>query len=365
MRYLTKEDAEAAVWGGLVFGAGGGGLEMGLKSIDTIFSLGTPKLIGLDELPDDALGAVTTGVGAPGASGPRTTFPRDNVQAVDMLRARLRDGALGYDRDIVGTLVGHPGAWMVNSWLHSVLDETQYVIDTATNGRGHPSVRMGSMGITDALDHRILLTGVGGLDDVAGRIEVVIESPLSLGSDMLRRAAALLGGGIMAARGPFTVEFLKKNSAVGSISASIDLGKAMLDAAGKSASERIDAVVKALGGKVATEGRITSNTIELDGAYDVGVITLDASGKEVEVGVVNEYLTLDVAGERVATFPDLIVLFNASDGDPTTASPAKVGDDVVVVTVPRADIPVGAGVYERATYPGVEKLLGKEIASYL
>jgi hypothetical protein len=30
MQYLTKEDAIAAVWGGLDLGAGGGGLEAGL-----------------------------------------------------------------------------------------------------------------------------------------------------------------------------------------------------------------------------------------------------------------------------------------------------------------------------------------------
>jgi DUF917 family protein len=292
-------------------------------------------------------------------------YPRDSVQSVNMIRERMRAGAFGRHADSVGTIVGHPGAGTVRSWLHSALDESQFVIDCATNGRGHPSVRMGSMGITDDLTHRILLSAVGGLDDADGRLEMVIESPLALGSDIVRRAAALLGGSISAARGPFTVEFLREHGAVGAISLSIAVGQAILDTKGSPASQRIDAAVHALKGTVAVQGRIVSNSIALDGAYDVGTIELDTGDGSAMLGVVNEYLTLDVNGERVSTFPDLIVLFGASDADPVAASPAAVGDEVVVVTVPRSDLPVGAGVYEPAAYTGVEKLLGLDLAGYL
>ena len=50
MRELTFEDARAASMGGLVFGAGGGGLERGLDAARTVFQVGTPVLVGLDEL---------------------------------------------------------------------------------------------------------------------------------------------------------------------------------------------------------------------------------------------------------------------------------------------------------------------------
>lgn len=365
MRYLTRDDGLAAVWGGLVYGAGGGGLAIGLASVETVFDLGRPKLATLDDLPDDALTVVSTGVGAPGADHEKVVYPRDTEQAVRMIRERLRSGAVSVRSDIAGTIIGHPGAWMVRSWMHSALDDSQYVIDCATNGRGHPSVRMGGFGITDDLTHRILLAGVGGLDEVDGRLEVLIEGPLALGSDLLRTASAQLGGIISAARGPFSVGFLKSAGAVGAVSASIDLGRAMLDAEGRPAEERIAVAVATMGGAVAAEGRVVSNTIALDGAYDVGHIVLDAGGKKVELGVVNEYLTLDVDGERISTFPDLIVLFDAETSAPVGASPAAVGQDVVVVTVPRDRFPVGKGVYERAAYPRIEALLDRDIASYL
>ena len=42
MRELTFEDARAASMGGLVFGAGGGGLERGLEAARAVFQVGTP-----------------------------------------------------------------------------------------------------------------------------------------------------------------------------------------------------------------------------------------------------------------------------------------------------------------------------------
>lgn len=362
MQELTREDAIASVWGGLVLGAGGGGLEAGLAAVDAVFQLGIPRMATLDEFPDDALAAVTTGVGAPGAVRRRVVYPSDTLQCMQMLRARLRKDGRG---DIVGAIIGHPGAGMARSWMLSALDETQVVLDCATNGRGHPSVRMGSMGITDDLTHRIILTAAGGLDDADGRLEIEISSPLGIGSDVLRRAAAALGGGIAAARGPFSVGFLKKNGAVGAISTSIKLGHAMLDAEGKSAAEKVEVIAKTLGGQVRIGGKITENTIKLDGAYDVGHIHLDTPEGPAVIGVVNEYMALDIKGERVATFPDYIGLFSAKDGSPVGATPAAVGDEVLAVTVPRKNIPIGAGAIDPAAFPNTEKLLDMEFVKYL
>lgn len=365
MQELTREDAIASVWGGLVLGAGGGGLDAGLAAVDAVFQLGIPRMATLEEYPDDALAAVTTGVGAPGAVRRRVVYPSDTIRAMQMLRARLRSGGAGVQGDIVGAIIGHPGAGMARSWMLSALDESQVVLDCATGGRGHPSVRMGSMGITDDLTHRIILTAAGGLDDADGRLEIEIESPLGLGSDVLRRAAAALGGGIAAARGPFTIGFLKKNGAVGAISTSIRLGHAMLDAEGKSASEKIDAVAKTLKGTARISGKITENSIKLDGAYDVGHILLDTSEGPVDIGVVNEYMALDINGTRAASFPDYIGLFSAKTGDAVGATPAAVGEEVVVVTVPHKNIPTGAGATDPASFPNTEALLGMEFVKYL
>lgn len=363
MRYLTREDGIAAVWGGLIYGAGGGGLEDGLAIVESVFDLGRPSLIGLDELPDEALAVVSTGIGAPGGGGAPERFPEDFDRALILLRDRLVRGAAGHRGDTVGSIVGHPGARMVKTWVHSALDASQHVIDAATNGRGHPSARMGGLGLAGDTSHRLLFAGAGGSDDLRGRIEIVVESPLGPGSDLLRRAASLLGGGIAAVRGPFTAALLREASAVGAVSASIHLGRAILDAADRSPSGLISAAVDTIGGRIVAEGRVTANTVELGGGYTVGEIVVAAPGGPITVGVVNEFLTVDRGDERLATFPDLIVLFSAADGLAVAATDAA--DDVVIVTVPRGRILLGRGVLDRAAYPGVEELLGREIAAYL
>ena len=71
--------------GGLVFGAGGGGLERGLEAARAVFQVGTPVLVGLDELEGDDQVMIMTGVGAPGtqrsSSGRATACARSSSRA--------------------------------------------------------------------------------------------------------------------------------------------------------------------------------------------------------------------------------------------------------------------------------------------
>ncbi|RYE29480.1 MAG: DUF917 family protein, partial [Hyphomicrobiales bacterium] len=55
-RFLTSRDVEAAVAGGSVFAAGGGGWAdhgrmLGTAAVNT----GRPELVTMDEIPDDAI----------------------------------------------------------------------------------------------------------------------------------------------------------------------------------------------------------------------------------------------------------------------------------------------------------------------
>lgn len=88
--------------------------------------------------------------------------------------------------------------------------------------RTRPSVGPdGWVRITGDLSHRVVMAAVGGLDEADGHVELVLSSGLAPGSDILRKAADVLGGSISACRGPFSVGFLREAGAVGSVSASI------------------------------------------------------------------------------------------------------------------------------------------------
>jgi uncharacterized protein len=363
-RELTIEDGRAAAYGGLVYGAGGGGLASGLKAAETALALGRPVLATLDEFDDDDVSFVSTGVGAPGRH--QNVYPRDKLRCHELLRNEIRSSIRfgGSGTELVGFIPGHPSAGMAATWLHSAVEPGLFVLDCATNGRGHPSVRMGGMGLASDPSSEIIQAAVGGVAGGMRRLELVVSGPLSETSDVVRGASAALGGSIAACRGPFRIGFLHRSGAVGAVSASIDLGHAMLRAEGNGADAMIDAIVTQLGGDVVASGVVSENTVELRGAYNVGRILVEGRSASADVSICNEFMALDIDGVRASTFPDLIVTLSLADGMPTAAAQTKPGDDVAVVVVDRSKISLGAGVYDPLAYPGVEALLGKELATY-
>ena len=69
VQLLDLDAARAAVMGGLLLGAGGGGLEEGLSAAKAVLDLGRPRLASLDELDDEAgVAVISTSVGAPSAA---------------------------------------------------------------------------------------------------------------------------------------------------------------------------------------------------------------------------------------------------------------------------------------------------------
>src|SRR5262249_27064770 len=65
-RKLVARDVEAAVKGGAVFAAGGGGFaEHGRMLGTAAVNAGTPELVSMDEVPDDAFVATAAAIGAP------------------------------------------------------------------------------------------------------------------------------------------------------------------------------------------------------------------------------------------------------------------------------------------------------------
>ncbi len=102
---------------------------------------------------------------------------------------------------------------------------------------------------------------------------------------------------------------------------------------------------------------------EARGGFDVGVMTIKGE-RTWELSFVNEYMTMESGGKRLATFPDLMTTFNA-DGDPVTSAALKQGDGVYLVTVPKERIKVGDGNRYPEIYEPIEKALGKPMAKYL
>src|SRR5581483_8889249 len=144
----------------------------------------------------------------------------------------------------------------------------------------------------------------------------------------------------------------------------IRLGEAMLGAQGKGGDAMIEAILETTGGRELGRGPLIEAGTKLEHAWDVGILAIDAGGSRLEVIVVNEYMGADLDGERVSTYPDLIVTLDPKTGMPTAAARMEKGEEIVVVSVPKHQIPLGAGVWDAVVYEDAERLSGREITRY-
>ena len=353
-RMLTADDVEAGLVGGLLLSAGGSGRNAMAKNRglgQMALDYGGVRLVGLDEVDPEATIITATAVGAPGFAN-WAIKPRDAVNAARRLIEKL-------DKPPVGVICGHvPG---FNAWLVASALGVDYV-DAASNGRGHPTVKMGGMGLASRLDLSITQVACSGSRRENSEFVIAVEGDIVRTSNAMRQAAVINGGLIYAARGPLTAGFIKANGAAGAISFQLDLGRAMLAADG---ADRIRAAVESLGGQLLVNGEVTQNTLQYGGGFDLGQMVIRGNDGEAVLGVYNEFMTADFGGKRVATFPDMIGTLDPITGECVSISESKPGSRVAVIIAHRSKFPVGKGALDPAVFPEVENAMGVDMRSYL
>lgn len=348
---LDRDILEPLVLGGLVLSAGGSGLkraEANRRIGELALGYGPVRMVALDELPDEAGIIVATGVGAPGFAKAVTAL-RDSVESARMLIA-----ATGGELP-AAIMPGHvPG---LTAWLQAAVLGIP-LVDAATNGRGHPTVKMGGMGLASRPEIPVTQAGAGGaIDD---RIGIVVTGSLAKTSTIMRAASVQNGGLIYATRGPFTAAFVRKGGAPGAIGFAARLGRAMMAAAPGAA--RAAACATTLEGEIVVTGRVERNDVRYEGGFDVGQVVVAGDAGRVTLHVYNEYMAADRDGERRWTFPDMLGSLDPATGDPIAISELSPGRDVIIVAGPRTAFPVGAGATDPAVFPEVEEKLGVSLS---
>ncbi len=371
MRTLTHEDVEAACLGGGVYACGGGGwLDHGLQNGHLAVTLGRPKLMSIDEIPQHGLIVTISAIGAP-ASDDFEMFPKDYIKAFEL----VRDAALELTGlPVVGVMNAQNGySSSVNSWMPAAACDLP-VVDAAGDVRAHPTIKLGAFGYADDPLFRTVQAVVGGKRDLGAYLEVVAKGSLFRTSNILRAASVQSGGFIASARLPLPVPAVRARAALGAITCALDLGHAMMAADG--ARAKLSAVVQVTGGEIVLEGEVTAASLRTDGGFDHARYSVTSSGKsssgksssagrEAKLYLMNEFMAMDVSGERVTTFPDTISVFDAMTGLPLKSGEIKVGMNVAVLVVPYQKLPVSRGVLDKSAYPELEAALGIELMRYI
>jgi len=357
-RILVEKDVEAAVKGGSVYAAGGGGwADHGRMLGYAAVNVGKPELVSIEELSDSDWVATAAAIGAPASTTPWEMQGIDYVKAVQLLQEALGE-------KLSGLIIGQNGkSSTLNGWLPSAILGTK-VVDAVGDIRAHPTGDMGSIGMAGSPE-QMIQTAVGGNRSENRYIELVVKGATAKISPVLRAAADQSGGFIASCRNPLRASYVRKNAALGGISMALKLGEAIIEAEKRGGSAIIDAICKTTGGHILAEGTITKkDVVYTKEAFDIGTITVGAGDKAVTLHVMNEYMAVDDAsGTRVATFPAVITTLS-EEGEPLSVGQLKGGMHVFILHVPKDIIPLSASVLDPTVYPSVEKAMGIEIARY-
>ena len=357
-RILRARDVEAAVKGGSVFAAGGGGWADHGRMLGTAaVNAGCPELVTMDEVPDDAWIATAAAIGAPAGTTQWEMRGVDYVRAVEMVQEAL--GA-----PIYGLMIGQNGkSSTLNGWLPGAILGTK-VVDAVGDIRAHPTGDMGSIGLANSPD-TMIQSAAGGNRANNAYIELVVRGATAKISPILRTASDMAGGFIASCRNPVRAAYVKKHAALGGISIALALGEAILAAEPKGGSAIIEAICRETQGTIIGQGKVTAKDVRYTNeAFDVGTIRLGTGPPAVMLHVMNEYMAVDdAAGGRLAGFPDVITTLDRK-GTPVSVGDLRVGDDLLVLRIAKSTIPLSSSVIDPSVYPIVEAALGINLTDY-
>lgn len=343
-RTLTHDDAVNAIYGGCILGGGGGGLlDEGLSKAAQIFPRHAPVLASIDEFDSDAVVPCVALVGAPSA---REMYLSTD-QMIDTV-TRLRN-----DFPIVAIMTNENGAaTTTNGWLQAAAVGLP-VLDSPANGRAHPTGSMGALNLSEVEEYVSFQTFAGGKG--ARQVAGTVSASLDLASSAVRSVSIQAGGMVSVCRNPVTIEYLSKNAALGGISHAIELGE-VYNSYTPGAS-RISAVLDFLDGSVLSAGTVSNFRMVESGGFDVGEVTIG----DLELTIWNEYMTAEISGQRVGTFPDLIMTLDTATGEPVVSAALCEGRAITTVLVPREHLLLSSTMSNPELLKAIEPVIGKPV----
>jgi len=355
---ITRDLVQAAVYGGAVLGGGGGGwIDSGLQMGNLALDYGNPHLLEVDKLSPESIVVTVAIVGAPAAED-RYVKPINYVRSVELLINE-------YDRGIDGLITNENGAsTTVNGWLQAAVLGLP-VVDAPCNGRAHPISAMGAMGLTKDKNYVSMQAASGGNSNKGKALEMVIKGDIKACGAIVRNLAVEAGGFVAVTRNPVTVQYSSENGAKGAIAQAIEVGKKMLSGERNGPEGMIEGAVEAINGEYVSRGEVEFFELETKGGFDVGKVIVKDGNDRYEMSFWNEYLTLEKNGERIATFPDLIMTLSADTGLPVVSAQIEKGQTIAIITTHRENLCLGSAMFERDLYPQLERAIGKKIINFV
>jgi uncharacterized protein len=343
------------VYGGAVLGGGGGGsLSAGLASVREALSTGAPRIVPLDQLPDDATLVTLSAVGfADERSGQAPSYAHFK-RALDLFASFANCGIDGFIASEVGALAVTYG---LQESAHSGIP----VVDAPCNGRAHPLFVMGSLGLHRQPTHPTTTVAVGGRPGSSNYVEIAVRATVGQAARVVRDRVAQSGIALAVVRNPVSVAFVRRHAAVGGLAYAHRAGCALLAGLRGNIGDVLGALVDVMGGYVLATGCIVSAALSNRQGFTMGRIELDRAGaRDLSILVCNEFMAVFDQGRPVAFFPDLITVFDRTSRLPLTSTEAGAGRSVAIFIVPRGRLILGSTMRDPALLEGMRRLLERQ-----
>lgn len=352
---LTAQSVSWAALGGSILGGGGGGsADTGAQTGNLAVEFSDLHLTPIDAVDPDAIIVTASMVGAPAAKE-KYVSPADLLRCVELFTQKtgLKPGGIVTNEN--------GGGSTFNGWLQaSVLGIP--LLDAPCNGRAHPTGVMGSLNLHRDPSYVTTMTCVGGREELGRHVECTVTGSITHCSKLVRASAVEAGGLVAVVRNPVSAQFLRENSALGGLSHAIETGRCYAQGLERSVDYAVHAVADFLGGQVLTRGTVEDYQLRSEGGFDVG--TVKVCGYEMSFW--NEYMTVDGPdGERMGTFPDLIMTFDAQTGRPTPASDLAPGQEIYLIRTSYRNLKLSAPMFDKELLAEVEGIIHRPMLAHV
>lgn len=325
--HLNHGDVERIAIGAGILGTGGGGnphrgMIRAQLQLDEGYKL---TVIGLHDLPDDALVVPLGGMGAP-------TIGMEKIGRGDEGRVALEALSEYLGVQIAATVPVEIGGGNSFAPLIAAAQLGLPTVDADGMGRAFPETQMITYYFDGAAPSPIVMI------DSAHR-KVIIENiaDTTMLERVSRAVCVQLGGTAMVADRPLTMRRLRETCVPNTITLAHRVGDAVLAARARG-DDPIAAMCAVTRGRVLFVGKVTDVDRRVERGYNFGrlrIAGLDRwQGDDADIDLQNEYLICRVGGEVLAIVPDLITLVDSERGTPVTTEVVRYGLRVTVVGIP-------------------------------
>lgn len=336
MHTLDEQQLEDMIRGCTILGTGGGGSPTrGLRLIQSNLAAGREfKLIGLEEVPDDALVAspYMCGSVSPEGVGTSTSQGDEEMECLEAFKALEAD--LG--RPFFAAIATEIGGGNTAAALCVAARQGIPIVDADPAGRSVPELQQTTFYIKDVPIAPLAVA------TAKGDVLIVKEVSDDYRAEAIVRAVAVVSDDRAGVTDhPMVGKALKMSVVPGTLTTALTIGKAVREAR-SSGADPVQAAVSAGNGFFLFKGEVAKADWKFEEGFTIGELTIsgqaDDHGHHYRIWYKNEHIVSWYDDEPDVTVPDLICVLDPKTGEAITNPNCKKAREVAVVGYPSPEL---------------------------